>query len=95
MALVVRRYKSAKAILRHAADLLEREGWVQGEFGDMTSAKGPHCAMGATAVVADDGAGSNADDLLRDFVGINISAWNDAAGQTAANVIATMRRAAA
>lgn len=97
------------AVLNAAADLIERDGWHQGEFWpDHGTAQieyqtgMPCCPVGAMAVILGftcsgqhpvGAAYTPAATLLRRLVPA-IAGWNDALGQTAANVIATMREAA-
>jgi hypothetical protein len=81
------------AVLLAAADLLERDGWCQG-IG--RNGAGKRCVTFAI----DESTGSKvilywvAIQLLRKTIRENTVDWNDAPGQTAENVIETLRRAA-
>ncbi|MDQ6875418.1 MAG: hypothetical protein M3042_10220 [Actinomycetota bacterium] len=83
-------------VLDSAADLLERDGWCQGVF---RRADGARCVADAI----DDAAAVGPDlwKLARVAVAEHLALktpltyWNDAPGQTAANVLATLRSVAA
>ncbi len=96
------------ADLRAAADVLERDGWLQGDYG---TRHGPKCLAGAVNHVVN--GGGSVDDLggaceLEDRAAdavqsvaallgqgyADITRWNDAPGRTAAEVIAALRAAA-
>lgn len=85
-------------VLDRAADHLERVGWVQGTFfeGGPADISSPCCAHGAlmAVVVAPDGRRAAYYALERQIGDNSVHSWNDAKGQTAENVIATLRAAA-
>lgn len=89
----------ARAALLDAADLIEREGWVQGVLG--LPGMG-YCALGALGQVTKTESARyfDARDLLARSIGISpfsyggIPAWNDREGQTKEQVLQTLRRAA-
>lgn len=81
-------------ILNDAADILERDGWCQGEFH---SAEGAHCALGAIseAYMSFDyrrelyGATKS---LLAERIGTPwIATWNDHGDRTKEQVVKAMR----
>lgn len=84
--------KSSKTLLR-AAKLLETQGWVVGQY---RTKEGEHCAIGALDEVCgiDFNAYMLAANKLAACIGGNIVSWNDKPGQTAKNVIKTMRECA-
>lgn len=87
---------SPSEVLNAAADLLEAEGWLQNIWGDPD--RGPRCAMGALMDVtpAEEWPQQrDAEQTLRTLIGARVTEWNDQPGQTAENVIATLREAAA
>lgn len=80
-------------VLRNAAKLIEKHGWVQGCFGDKRLG---YCAAGAINHVAPSGAAAGlAKDKLRQLApdGL-ITLWNDAPGRTKDEVVAALRKAA-
>jgi hypothetical protein len=80
-------------VLLAAADLLERDGWCQ-EF----ERGGKHCAYSAILFKSPVNDSLNtaltACAMVSRSVGEWITYWNDAPGQTAENVISTLRKAA-
>ena len=89
-----KQFRGQRTLLQ-AADILEHDGWIQHNFHDEW---GRHCAAGAIGRVID-GDHSKAIYLLTDQLeeegqDPNIISWNDSDGQTAHNVIQTMRKAA-
>ena len=95
------------ADLRAAADVLERDGWTQGSY---TDDNGCYCAAGAVlkAMRYDLSEGGDYMRAVEAFEAVlrqvlragssapegAVIAWNDAAGRTAAEVIAALRAAA-
>lgn len=97
------------ADLRAAADILERDGWRQGDYGTISGCK---CAYGALHYVASGGATTDEPDdydqlgradsaaqALATHLGLDggyprIPDWNDQQGRTSAEVIAALRSAA-
>jgi hypothetical protein len=79
------------ADLRAAADVLRRDGWMQ---GDVINQAGHSCALGALAVVSEDREHA-AYRAFRDYLGGPIGSWNDKPGRTADEVIAALEAAAA
>lgn len=81
-------------VLNRAADLIERDGWVQGRF---RGPNGEHCATDAVVcacefsmVVYNDAV----DVLLEAIRRQNLPRWNDEPGRTQAEVVAKLRAAA-
>lgn len=93
-------------VLREAADLIEQEGWGQGAYYNPQD--GCFCAVGAIGQVATGtpshgfwlNKGWSVAEVLGDFIArqdgspVNPVEWNDKEGQTAENVVQTMRDAA-
>jgi hypothetical protein len=88
------------ADLRAAADLLEHEGWTQGQFQDEET--GCRCAAGALEAAAEeeisgrwlDGIAALTQQLGISPGPISLYRWNDTPGRTADEVIAALRAAA-
>lgn len=89
------------ADLRAAADVLERDGWVQRTW-EWEGARCAASALGAVVYGAEDDGGDDEMNLrysaaitaLKARVGIAVTVWNDEAGRTAAEVIDALRAAA-
>lgn len=90
--------KSIRQIRDEAADLLEREGWCQGNFRQAKPEGGyRYCMIGAcrevagysTAAAADAYAAAAACDAAD--AAYAAAQWNDTEGRTAAEVIAALR----
>jgi hypothetical protein len=90
-----------REVLLAAAELLERDGWCQGQLWDE---RGRRCASGAI-LFSSLGVPPTPNPDLVDSARVmlfghcpkdvlSIPHWNDSPGQTAENVIATLRRAA-
>ena len=95
------------ADLRAAADILERDGWTQGDLGECG---GPKRLVGVAYYVASDGtevlfersgaAIHRAETSIKAFAAhvrverAEIPTWNDTPGRTADEVIAALRAAA-
>jgi len=85
-------------VLDDAADLLEREGWIQGAA---TAPEG-YCVEGAieavtgqsVALVSPRDDASDAESALRRIVGRRAYQWNDAPGRTKPEVLDAFRAAA-
>lgn len=83
------------ADLRAAADVLERDGWRQGELVDSYGCRCVLGAMDAAAPLRREDAVEQMWNALADVVGTRaIVKWNDAPGRTADEVIAALRTAA-
>lgn len=85
---------SPQEVLLRAADLLEKRGWIQGAIGD---SRHGYCVWGAVHAAAHRKRSRTDDAIwrLRHFIPDEFETyWNDQPGQTAENVIATLRRAA-
>lgn len=78
------------AVFTAAADLLERDGWCQGEYED---GEGRRCAAGAISCVTtgDDDAYALARGALRAATNGRIAIWNDDPARTKAEVIGLLR----
>jgi hypothetical protein len=87
--------KTAREILREAADLIERDGWVQGVYH---SEDGRHCAAGALSRAladVDDPVAYETYSLLLDEIGwVGVPMWNDTVATSGQQVVDTLRRAA-
>lgn len=97
-----------RRIFLRAAELLERDGWQQGEMGPMGSGtRGPRCVLGACTAARCDLAVPSVtkggpdwtvflSHKLYDFdpSAAFIPQWNDAPGRTRDEVTALLRRAA-
>ena len=93
-------------VLVKARNLLDRDGWTQGRFGDVG---GPYCARGALVVAAGAprpatvppsrhcGALNSAYHLLQLIVGVETigADWNDTPGRTKEEVLAAFDAAIA
>jgi len=87
--------KHPTAILNDAADIIDRDGWVQGELSIPGQGR---CTLDAIAA-SGDGFGDPAVYLavaaLNGYLGsIRLAAWNDAPGRTHAEVVSALRGAA-
>lgn len=82
-----------RSILLEAANIIERYGWHQGDFGS----KGlGFCALGAIKEASKDGTGmSTAMFRASRYVGGYIDSWNDHVWRTKEEVVAALRGAAA
>lgn len=94
----------AQLLCDHAADLLEKKGWTQGNYED---GRGRHCLMGAINAVFStryymktDTTWDRADQAIKmiaDELGTGMGAltvWNDRPGRTADEVIGVLRKVA-
>ena len=90
-------------VLREAARILMRDGWIQGALHGDNGAG--HCAIGATCAARDElGLSFTLSDsagfmlfrwLLREYGPLRgVAAWNDAPERTAEDVILALKRAA-
>lgn len=83
-------------VLNGAAELIERDGWVQGRFADGAR----RCASQAIYDATLAGPGTvrvfhEARDVFAEDIAADTTwAWNDAAGRTQAEVVAALRAAA-
>jgi hypothetical protein len=97
--------KTISEILSAAADLIEPEGcWTQRAYCRNADGKALGwgsdeavcwCITGATGTVDEEGCGTDADRFLRRLLKSGVSLWNDAPERTQAEVVATLREAAA
>ncbi len=83
-------------VMNGAADLIERDGWAQGQYLNVHT--GGRCADGAITAA---GVGvtyyvrNQAREVLRAYIGGNAPViWNDVPGRTKAEVVAALRAAA-
>lgn len=97
------------ADLRAAADVLERDGWTQGDYGRPSGCKclygGIHFAVTDGESVSDvelsreeekraDAAASRVMEVVDAGGWLDLLDWNDEPGRTAAEVVAALRAAA-
>jgi hypothetical protein len=98
---VEREKRQARAILARAADLIESEGWTQGESVDRM---GRMCALGAIGASRNTldfnspvdlfWATRRAKQMLRRALTVSIAEWNDTLGRTKEEVVAKLREVA-
>lgn len=87
---------SVADVLNGAADLIERDGWVQGMYRYEHSL----CIVGAIDTAAGCFGTNMTVDAMRarstvaDFIEANPTAWNDKPGRTKAEVVVALRAAA-
>lgn len=93
--------------LDEAADIIERNGWTQGDYHRPDGSKPPrdwpvdttgalNLALGADTPSHDIQPDSSAEVALMRYLGIEyVPGWNDAEGRTVEEVIAALRGAAA
>ncbi len=75
--------------LRRAADMIERQGWCQGQWADK---HGRVCIMGALGdTESDPAAFCAACHRLSTHLGQRLSMWNDEPGRTKDEVLAMLR----
>lgn len=89
--------KPCSDILNEAADLIEKFGWIQGNYG---AEECGYCALGAILAVDfdDDYSIHSFNNYIQDnHPDMNLGAveWNDTPGRTKEEVISTLRKAAA
>lgn len=101
----ITRERTWRDVLRDAANLLECEGWGQGDLESQSDGRTYYCSVGAIQKVAGvvndrayslSPAGFTALAKMESWLGEGRSfiSWNDAPGRTAAEVIAAFRTVA-
>lgn len=84
---------NAAEILDRAANLLDRDGWIQGH---LCGHDGEHCALGGILdVTTNDDPYAQAVDAVERVLGGALDVWNDAPERTKDEVTSTMRSVAA
>lgn len=85
---------NAADVLDQAADILERDGWTQGEWGFTGQ---PHCIDGGLIAAANTDADYSGalEAIAVHLRTTHLLAWNDADGRTADEVLAALRDTAA
>ncbi len=82
-------------VLNGAADLIERDGWMQGGFTDGTRRCASQAIYDATARGSNLVSFHEARDVFAESVQTELTwGWNDIPGRTKADVVAALRAAA-